>query len=259
MQEIRATEYIELYHQGEFAQAKRHTSQNPCPLCKGLGFHAFRDAKGYEKASACRCEGIDQKIKCFNQAHIPVRYLNARFEDFRPMALSAQEALIKTENFAWSFTMGSKGLLFFGGYGTGKTYLSICALKVLTLQRGIPAKFIEFAHLLSELKAQFQTDQSEQHMDKYVQIPCLVIDELGGTHLSDWGTRVLDELITKRYNASQTTIFTTNFDPRSKNKHLPNHLSEKIGARLYSRLQQMCDTVALFGPDYRNQSEELKG
>ena len=88
-------------------------------------------------------------------------------------------------------------------------------------------------------------------MRQLINAECLIIDELGEGRQSDWARSVLEELITKRYNASGTTIITTNYDPRRSQLGEPEHLEERIGARLYSRLQQMCDPIPLFGGDYR--------
>ena len=150
----------------------------------------------------------------------------------------------------------------YGGYGTGKTYLAVSILKVLTLLRGYHVRFVEFSHLLSTLQAEFnRTDRSRRTHELFaerggmmrtlISAECLIIDELGEGRQSDWARSVLEELITKRYNASGTTIITTNYDPRRSRLGEPEHLEERVGARLYSRLQQMCDPIPLFGGDYR--------
>ena len=252
---IRATEYIDLFIKGEFAQARRHPSQQMCPLCHGIGFLMGRTEDGYDLSSPCRCRGLDLRIRTFNQAEIPARYVDARFENYTPQSLSAREALLIAERFAWAFTPQEKGLLFYGGYGTGKTYLTICIIRTLSLLRGYPVRFIEFSHLLATLKSHFNSQAGELLMQRLVETECLVIDELGEGRLTDWSIGVLEELITRRYNASGTTIFTTNYDPRTLHKHQSKHLEERIGARSYSRLQQMCMPIPVFGADYRTEGD----
>ena len=264
MKLIRATEYINLFTEGEYVQAVRHASQVPCSKCiNNSGFITSYDPNGQSSSRRCRCQGIDQRIKVFNQAGIPARYLEADLSSYQPRDVTGIEALSRAKDFAWTFTPQSRGLLIYGGYGTGKTYLAVSIIRIIALLRGYQVKFVEFSHLLSALQAEF--NQSDRYakpsrvgsikglMQRLIDSECLVIDELGEGRKSEWAKSVLEELITKRYNASGTTIITTNYDPRRSRIGEPDHLEDRVGARLYSRLQQMCDPIPLFGGDYREQ------
>lgn len=271
MKTLRATEYIDLFIEGEFVHARRHPSQSPCPKCvNDIGFITLPDKRGSATSKPCRCKGIDHRIKTFNQANVPARYIDAELSSYRPRDITGVEAVERASDFAWSFRPQSRGLLIYGGYGTGKTYLAASIVRVIALLRGYNVRFIEFSHLLSALQAGFSHTHGEHRhfKDRSINLPrgglmqtlvdadCLIIDELGEGRQSEWAKSVLEELITKRYNASGTTIITTNYDPRRSNIGDPEHLEERIGPRLYSRLQQMCDPVPLFGGDYRESSDQ---
>ena len=268
MKTIRATEYIDLLISGETVQARRHPSQSPCPKCKtDLGFITVTDEIGRSVSRRCRCQGIDHRIKMFNQALVPARYFDAQLEHYTPHDITGVEAVDRAKHFAWSFLPQSRGLLIYGGYGTGKTYLAVSILRVLTLLRGYHVRFIEFSHLLSSLQSEYKrADRYTQRgsmtrssglIDQLVKAECLILDEVGEGRQSEWARSVLEELITKRYNASGTTIITTNYEPRRSKVGEADHLEERVGARLYSRLQQMCDLLPLFGGDYRERA--IKG
>jgi DNA replication protein DnaC len=58
------------------------------------------------------------------------------------------------------------------------------------------------------------------------------------------------QIINKRYNDNRLTIFTTNYaDERRSDKE--QVLEDRIGARLRSRLYEMCRKVVIDGGDYR--------
>ena len=74
---------------------------------------------------------------------------------------------------------------------------------------------------------------------------------------------VLDELISKRYNAERTTLFTTNYMieagakgqiPQASNQKGLESLQDRVGARIHSRLMEMCDPIRLSGRDFRRLS-----
>ena len=258
---LRFSEGVEVFSQGEFAAARRHESQVPCPRCNGLGSRLMeRPGSAYRIAVPCLCQRLDRSVQLFNRAAIPARYVGASFEAFQAKELSGEQSKRRAARFAWEFSPGVRGLLFYGGYGTGKTYLAAAILHVLILNRGIPSRFIEFAQLLSKLKGHYQRrEDSVAFLDELYETPCLVIDELGEGQQSEWAESILEELISRRYNASLTTILTTNLDPRPAQLRQPNHLRERIGERLYSRLRQMCDLLPLFGEDHRAQRTKSTG
>jgi DNA replication protein DnaC len=92
---------------------------------------------------------------------------------------------------------------------------------------------------------------------------------MGAARATDWTFDVVEHVINTRYNGSGATIVTTN---------LPNHppgytaprdaargyaaaaqtamaaetLGDRIGARMFSRLQQMCTLIEVKGEDYRS-------
>jgi DNA replication protein DnaC len=77
-----------------------------------------------------------------------------------------------------------------------------------------------------------------------------VLDELGASKPTEWVKDTMTHIINKRYNDRKVTIFTSNY---LDTKVTPNDetLTERVGARLRSRLHEMCKMIVLTGDDYR--------
>jgi len=106
-------------------------------------------------------------------------------------------------------------------------------------------------------------------------VEVLGIDELGKGRASEWEISVLDALVNRRYNAGVSTFFTTNypltrtsegdaekpgtvrnpFNPEQveelKRRVALPILAERVGARIYSRLAEMCRIRSIEAEDYR--------
>ena len=80
----------------------------------------------------------------------------------------------------------------------------------------------------------------------------LVLDDIGAERATEWVEEMLHLIVNARYNDRRPTIFTTNYpiEPPSDAKHAET-LLERVGFRMYSRLQEMTDFVHLEGEDYR--------
>lgn len=254
------------------ARARRCDCLERCPECDGSGFAFTTDAHGYRFVSDCTCRKVDRKVRIFNQARLPARYANASMHDFSRLALRGtagarhqSTTLAATQaamRFMTTFKPGCRGLLLHGPAGSGKTHLMVATLRHLVLNLGIQVRFVEFMHLLSDLRATFDgKGRAYDVMEPLVTVPVLAIDELGKGRRSDWERDVLDELISKRYNARHTTLFTTNYkvgEPPAVGSAEPQpsgawrYLNERIGERSYSRLKEMCDPYLIEGDDLRD-------
>lgn len=186
-----------------------------------------------------------------------------------PETSAAAEA---AQQFVRKFHEGRRGLLFYGRSGAGKTHLTTAILRYLVLNLGIRVRFVEFLHLLGDLRAAFgKSGGAVDIMHPLVEVPVLAIDELGKGKEGEWELDVLDELIGKRYNARRTTLFTTNcrltpnLETRSdrahadllvstSNKVADKFLEDRIGVRIYSRLREMCEFYAFSDDDRRQRS-----
>ncbi|MEE2786658.1 MAG: ATP-binding protein [Myxococcota bacterium] len=251
-------EKVLIAQRGDYAQAKVCGCQRPCPRCHGKGYIFTTDEVGYRIARQCVCTDLDRRVALFNEALLPSRYADATFGRIHidEHAADMKRARARAWRFVREYEPGMAGLLFHGPTGTGKTHLSIAVLRYLILERGVRAVFREFMHLLSDLRAGFgDRGRAEALMSPLVTVPVLVIDELGKGRGSDWELNVLDELISKRYNAERTTLFTTNYPLETTAE--PNaqkgfeSLQERIGHRIHSRLMEMCDPIRISGRDFR--------
>jgi DNA replication protein DnaC len=247
-----------------------------CPECRGTKYVHERDERGYEYARACRvCGPLEARIQKYNDARLPARYhRNGTFPDFETYETDSEGNkreignLPKVRSFVYNWTRGfvpgEQGFLLHGDVGTGKTHLLAATIRMLTLEKGFGARFIEFTHLLSEIREQFDRGRGEAALlGPLVEVPILAIDELGKGRNTDWQASIIDEIISKRYNGGLTTLFTTNYsieavEPRNdysskdfRRAVTTETLRERIGDRVFSRLFEMTEFVELEAPDYR--------
>jgi DNA replication protein DnaC len=122
--------------------------------------------------------------------------------------------------------------------------------------------FKDFFYLLSELKQAYSEGTGEnQVIMPLIETEVLVIDELGKGRSNEWELNILDQLISKRYNASKKTLITTNYVTYDVAKELGEEheiLEVRIGERIASRLYEMCEFMYLEGRDYRKEQKKAR-
>lgn len=134
----------------------------------------------------------------------------------------------------------SKGLLFAGPTGTGKT--SVAAAIAVDCGEPYQAGFWTVGRLLEQVKSEFSRD-SGATLRSVKEKPLLVLDELGRERETDFNIDTVRELIEARYDAGLATVVTSNMTPEQLRVH--------VGERVWSRLYEMVEVVPVFGADRR--------
>jgi len=258
--------HLQVGHEQAVAEVCR--CKLPCPECQGAHF-VFEEQDGYDVAVPCGCQGLVSRVHLFNEALIPAGYGEKTVPGFVDQGGGNQgEIKIKLARYYSQFELEtSRGLVLAGDTGVGKTHLVCGLLHYFTLELGIRCRFVDFFALTRRIRSTFDKGDEESQaslMRPLVEVPILVIDELGkgrGTGTAtDWEMSVLDQLISRRYNAGRIVIATTNLKPErwlssSKAKQGKDvSLEERVGRRVYSRLAEMCDFHLVSGPDFRASS-----
>ena len=135
-------------------------------------------------------------------------------------------------------------LLLFGPVGTGKTYESFGAIRLLAAT-GVQARWaaISAADLYAALRPRTGID-SEQEFRRYADTDVLLVDDIGAGKQSEWTEEVNFRLVNARYENQRPTIFTTNLKAEQ--------IRKALGDRVTSRLNEMCTRIAITGGDRRS-------
>ena len=219
-----------------------------CEECFGTGTK-LDPVKG---AIPCPCRRPDRFKKLLAAARIPPRYAKCTFDTFKSAPGTSQDnALLLAQKLVNDFPV-DRGLLFMGPAGVGKTHLAVAIIRGL-IEKGFAGIFCEFGSLLKEIQDSYNPISKSSELKVLApiyQTEVLVLDELGATIPTDWVRDTMYQIINKRYNDQKLTIFTTNYsDARGSDKE--QVLEDRIGARLRSRLYEMCKKVVMDGGDYR--------
>lgn len=250
---------------GERAVARLCTCVRTCPLCGGHGFMAT-GAERRAPRRVCVCRTAQAIRARFDDAGIPARHADSTRSSFQPTTqvhFAVQAAVSKVID-SFSRDGDQRGLVLWGGVGRGKTHLLVAMVRELVLRHGRTVRFVEFSHLLADLKASFDSGRgAAELLDPLVAVDVLAIDELGKGRNTEFEGMVVDELVSRRYNAMRPILATTNFAPLPATGRpvanaadaqlgaaLPS-LIDRVGERVFSRLSETCDFVEINGEDYR--------
>ncbi len=247
-------------HQGPQARASVCTCVPDCELCGGVGRRLIEE-DGARRVARCRCQKLVDRVTLFNQASFPSRHHDSSFRTYNKDLPGAMQGFAGAYGWVEAWSTEANGLVLFGDVGRGKTHLMVAAMRELIFRHGIRVRFVEFTHLLSDLKAGFDQGRSaEVLLLPLVDVDLLAIDELGRGRCTEWELGVLDTLISKRYNSMKQVVGTTNYGTGKATGHTaPNlaqpgsqpTLADRVGRRVYSRLREVCRFVPVAGGDYR--------
>jgi DNA replication protein DnaC len=232
-------------------------------------------------AVPCDCTGGDRVTRALTRARVPKRYEHCDFENFdidlwegRPNSgawnKSLSQAKLIVEGFARNYpTAGQTGLLLMGPSGVGKTHLAVAALRQL-MSRGHQVRFYDYRELLKNIQASYNPDDSASEssvLAPVLEAEILLLDDIGAGKPSDWVMETIGHILNKRYNEKRVTILTTNYldgpETQAALLQMPSgqtvapvrdpFLTDRLGKRVRSRLYEMCRTVEIVSPDYRQE------
>lgn len=238
--------------------------RSTCPKCEGLG-RVLVETEDGARMARCSCQKLPDRVAVFNRALLPSRHASSSFRTYDPN-MGSRQALMACQGWAASYQKGSdrKGLLLWGDVGRGKTHLMVATLRHLVFAHGLRVRFVEFTHLLAELRAGIEQRRrgNAALLTSLQDVDVLAIDELGKGRCTDWEMSILDDLISRAYNGMRTLVCATNFNPhgppkqvQSDNLALPEeyraNLADRVGLRIHSRLMEMTEPLPVRGEDYR--------
>ena len=221
------------------------------PICEHCG------GTGYIGSSMCEC----LRELCRQEQKRELTFLNVGKESFDQFRLeyypdrvdprqgvNIRALMEKTyqicRRYAYDFSERSENLLFSGGTGLGKTFLSACIARTVA-DRGYSVCYETASHLFTKLeRAKFNGDEeARRDSEKFTACDLLIVDDLGTEMGGQFTTSALYGLINDRILAGKATIISTNLNSED--------LEKRYSAAIASRLRGNFRRIAFMGEDIR--------
>ena len=222
---------------------------------------------GNRSTRPCVCQVAKRNVSRMAALGVPERYADESFATYKPTHLTQETALILARGFATEWPMNrGEGLTFVGAVGTGKTHLATCILRACA-EKGATGIFVNTRDLLKAMRDSFNgkagAPTEEEILRPVLRSDLAILDDVGAEKPSEWTFEQVEHIISKRYDASLSTLVTANYlferaAPRAAGGYgtpsfesMKECLADRIGERSASRLQQMTRRVDLAGDDWR--------
>ena len=204
-----------------------------CRLCGGTGY-----------VGSTMCECLTELCRQEQKKEISILAGKESFSQFRldyypdridPMYGASPRTIMERnfqtcKRYALYFSQNAGNLLFVGGTGLGKTFLSACIARTVA-DRGFSVAYETAAHLFGNLeKARFNpTEDSRRESEKYTSCDLLILDDLGTEMPGQFVTAALYSLLNDRLLAGRPMVVSTNLTVEEMNRRY----SPQIASRLH--------------------------
>jgi len=227
------------------------SDRGPCRLgiCDGSGW--ILGPEDVARPCDCRSRMVAQARLRGVDSVIPAKYRGVSFD--RPPVTQMNEIVVRRvrdycDSIAENLDAG-RGLWLYGSSGTGKTTLAMLVSRI-TLAAGRSVAIYSLPKLLARIRRTYDAEAGEQSysdlFDRLASVDLLHVDDLGAENRTEWVLEQLYALVNERYEGQRSLVVTTNLEEPE--------LEDQIGARVVSRLVEMCgDPLPLFDDDRRMQ------
>ena len=221
------------------------------PICDSCG------GSGYIGATMCEC----LRELCRQEQKKEVSILSGGRETFNQFNLDyypdrldpkygASPRTIMERNFkicrtyALTFTPNAGNLLFVGGTGLGKTFLSACIARAVA-DRGYSVVYETASHLFGKLEqARFNsTEETRREAAKFTDCDLLIIDDLGTEMPGQFVTASLYSLLNDRLLMNKPMVISTNLNV--------DEMTRRYSPQIASRIHGGFKGLAFVGDDIR--------
>ena len=221
------------------------------PICDSCG------GSGYIGSSMCEC----LRELCRQEQKKEVSILSGSKETFNQFRLDYYPDLVDPKRgvsprtvmernfkvcrtYALTFTPNAGNLLFVGGTGLGKTFLSACIARAVA-DRGYSVVYETANHLFSKLEqAKFNpTEESRREAAKFIDCDLLIIDDLGTEMPGLFVTAALYSLLNDRILMNKPMVISTNLNV--------DEMARRYSPQIASRIHGGFKGLAFLGEDIR--------
>lgn len=144
------------------------------------------------------------------------------------------------------FKNDGKGLIFYGGVGTGKTFIAAAIANALQAN-GVETLVTNFTNISNKLQESF--DGKQAYMNSLNNFDLLVIDDFGAERKTEYMQEVVFNVIDARYRAGLPMVITTNLGLDAIKS--PATIEEK---RVMDRVLEKCFPVEVSGGSHRRKN-----
>ncbi len=226
-----------------------------CPGCRDTGYVESRPCecllKLYEQE---RTKDLSALLKLGNESFetFDLSYYDRQID--KSIGTSPrnhmQEVYDNCRDYAEKFGKNSFSLLFRGGTGLGKTFLSACIARVVS-QKGYSVVYetaVEAIGAFENQKFRDGENDADARVERILSCDLLILDDLGTEMITEFSKSVVYTIINSRLLAGKKTIISTNFSM--------DRIEEVYTPQIASRLTGEYQDLPFVGRDIRRLRKE---